>query len=174
MKEIVQVGVPVLRQVAQAVPLSDIPSLRIQKILRDMEEALMAEPDGAALAAPQIGVSLRIFILSRRVFTEDGTHDTASKDPHFIYINPVIIRRSRRKSNMDEGCLSVRGKYGTIIRSTNVTIEAYDEHGLKFTRGAGGLLAQAFQHETDHLGGTLFIDTAKELWDVDIKRAPRE
>ncbi len=67
---------------------------------------------------------------------------------------------------MPEGCLSVRWFYGEVERSTNATIEAYDENAKKFTRGAGGLLAQIFQHETDHLNGILFIDKAKNIVDM--------
>lgn len=163
---IVQVGHTVLRAVAEEVPVAEIASPRIQKIITGMQEALEREPDGAALAAPQIAVPLRIFVLSPRVFSKKETEGELDHHIHLVYINPRIVKRSRKKESMDEGCLSVRGKYGTILRSTNVTIEAYDERGVKFTRGAGGLLAQAFQHETDHLNGTLFIDGARELWDV--------
>jgi peptide deformylase len=167
MSPIVQVGESVLRRKADEVPVTDITSPAIQNILKDMEEVLLNEPDGAALAAPQIGVPLRIFVLSRRVFAEDSTHEAASKDPHFVFINPVIIKRSKHKKQLDEGCLSVRGRYGTIVRNSNVTVRAFDEHGHPFTRGAGGLLAQAFQHECDHLEGVLFIDKAKETWEVE-------
>lgn len=166
MKNIVQVGDRVLRDVAQEVPVSEIQSQRVQEVIREMKEVLDNEPDGAALAAPQIGVSLRIFILAKKVFGADSSHEAMSKDPHLVFINPVIMKRSKKKATVDEGCLSVRGKYGTVKRSTNVTIEAYDEYGEKFTRGAGGLLAQAFQHECDHMNGTLFFDTAEEVWDV--------
>lgn len=168
MKPIVQNGNPVLRSTAEPVPTKDIPTERIQSILRDMRDALDREPDGAALAAPQIGVPLRIFIISERVFGSDSDHPEASRDPHFVFINPKIVRVSRRSKAVDEGCLSVRGRYGTIVRHTNATVEAYDEHGNQFTRGAGGLLAQAFQHECDHLDGTLFIDNADKLWDIDM------
>lgn len=171
MSDIVQVGNSVLREKAREVPISDITSPKIQKILKDMEATLAKEPDGAALAAPQIGLPLRIFVLSRRVFAEDSEHEAASKDPHFIFINPVIVKRSKYKRPLDEGCLSVRGRYGTIIRHSNVTVRAYDEQGKQFTRGAAGLLAQAFQHECDHLEGTLFIDGAKETWEVDTHEA---
>ena len=67
---------------------------------------------------------------------------------------------------MEEGCLSVRWLYGKVRRSSKATINAYDEHGKKIVRGASGLLAQIFQHECDHLDGTLFIDKAKELWEM--------
>jgi len=75
---------------------------------------------------------------------------------------------------VDEGCLSVRGIYGNIERSKNATIKAYDENGNKFVRGAGGLLAQAFQHECDHLEGTLFIDNAKETWKVEMSKKNKD
>jgi len=168
---IVQVGHTVLRDIAKEVPVAEITSPHIQSIIATMREALEREPDGAALAAPQIAVPLRIFVLSPRVFGSTETEGDADHHIHVVYINPRITKRSKKKESMDEGCLSVRGKYGTIERATNVTIEAYDEHGKKFTRGAGGLLAQAFQHETDHLNGTLFIDSARELWDVAPARA---
>jgi len=168
MQEIVQTGTKVLRAIAAEVPNADIGSARLNAILADMKEALDAEPDGAALAAPQIGVSLRIFIISERVFGATSEHEEASKDPHFVFINPKIVKRSRKKEQMDEGCLSVRGKYGHVVRATNITVEALDESGKLFRRGAGGLLAQAFQHEIDHLDGTLFIDKATELWDVEV------
>jgi peptide deformylase len=174
MADIVQVGDTVLRNVAQEVPISEIQSKRIQAVIQEMKEALTREPDGAALAAPQIGVSLRIFILAERVFGSESEHEAASKDSHLVFINPVIIKRSSKKAVVDEGCLSVRGKYGYVKRATNVTLEAYDEHGNKFTRGAGGLLAQAFQHECEHLDGKLFIDNAEEVWNVDMNKQTQQ
>lgn len=67
---------------------------------------------------------------------------------------------------MPEGCLSIRWLYGNTVRSTKATIKAYDERGKIFTRGGSGLLAQIFQHETDHLNGVLFIDTAEDIEDI--------
>jgi peptide deformylase len=67
---------------------------------------------------------------------------------------------------MEEGCLSLRWLYGKVKRSARVTVEAYDEEGKKFSRGAGGLLAQIFQHEIDHLNGRLFIDTATDVVNI--------
>jgi peptide deformylase len=64
---------------------------------------------------------------------------------------------------MEEGCLSVRYLYGKVSRGVKVTVEAYDETGKKFSKGGSGLIAQIYQHETDHLNGTLFIDKAKDL-----------
>jgi peptide deformylase len=171
MCKIVQLGEhDALRQKAKEIPVSEINTPKVQKILADMKDALDGEPDGAALAAPQIGLPLRIFILSEKVFGPESKHEAAGKNIPLVYINPVIIKRSAKKAVVDEGCLSVRGKYGNIERSKNAIVEAYDEKGNKFTRGAGGLLAQAFQHECDHLDGVLFVDNAVETWDVDVPK----
>lgn len=158
-KTIVQSGDAILRKTAEAVTLSDITAPPIQKIIADMKLALSKEHDGAALAAPQIAVSLRIFIVSGKILSKNPDEQVGD----LVCINPVIIRTSKKKKPMDEGCLSVRGKYGLVSRATRVTIEAYNEKGEKFVRGAGGLLAQAFQHEIDHLNGILFTDKAEHL-----------
>jgi peptide deformylase len=166
MAEIVQEGDPVLRKVAQPVPLKDIGSARLMRIIKDMQEALAKEEHGVALAAPQIGVSLRLFIIAKRVFNEkhadieDGTE--APKDD-LVFINPEFVRRSRKTSKMSEGCLSVRGIFGMARRHDKASIRAYNEKGERFVWNGSGLVAQIFQHETDHLNGTLFIDHAEEL-----------
>lgn len=166
MKEIIQKDNPVLRLQAKEVPISDIKSKEIREVLFRMKKALMKERDGVALAAPQIGVSLRIFIVSGKVFEiMEGNHDNEKKSAYedLIFINPVITKLSRTKKEMEEGCLSVRYLYGKIKRATKATVSGYNEKGGKVTRGASGLLAQIFQHETDHLNGVLFIDSAKDL-----------
>ena len=169
MPAIVQKENPVLRKIAKEVPISQIKSPKIKKILSDMKKALSTQNDGVAIAAPQIGVSLRIFVVSGKIFDEEwqrGNEATESKKetpPDLIFINPVILKVSKTKRWMHEGCLSVRPLWGDVHRSTNATIEAYNEKGEKFTRGAGGLLAHIFQHETDHLDGVLFIDKAKNV-----------
>jgi peptide deformylase len=166
MLEIVQNPNTTLRKKAKEVPIKDIKSPKIKAVLKKMSIALDKEEHGAALAAPQIGESLRIFIVSGKLMTK--AKDVEAKIlPDQIYINPVITKLSKKKKKMDEGCLSVRSKYGQVTRSLNATIEAYSESGEKFTRGAGGLLAQIFQHEVDHLNGILFIDKAENLWEDD-------
>ncbi len=163
---IVQEGEKVLRQKAKPVALEEVASKEIKKILNDMKKALHATSDGVAIAAPQIGVSLQIFIVAGKVFDiQEGIYeeDKPVIHPDQVYINPEITKLSRKKEEMEEGCLSVRGVYGKIKRSNKATVTAYDETGKKFSRGGSGLLAQIFQHETDHLHGTLFIDTAYEL-----------
>jgi len=169
--EIVQKGTPVLRQVAEKVAVSEIKTEKIQKILADMSTALASQDDGVAIAAPQIGLALRIFVVSRKVEImmkklEEAPEAEREKIKDGVYINPEINKLSRKKQVMDEGCLSVRPIFGKVERSEKATVTAYDENGKKFTRGATGLLAQIFQHETDHLNGILFIDKATELKEV--------
>lgn len=161
---IVEKGNPILDSVAPAVKLEDIKTAKIQKIITDMQETLAAISDGVGLAAPQVNIPLQIFIVSKRVLK--GKDKALDKD--IVCINPKIVKFSKTKKWLDgEGCLSVRWYYGRVLRSTNVTMEYYDEFGQKQSRGAGGLLAHIFQHECDHLQGELFIDKAKDIEYID-------
>ncbi len=165
MKSIVQTDNPVLRKKAAEVTLSEISSPKIQQVLNDMKELLATQDDGVAIAAPQIGESLRIFIVSGQVLKlADPKYRGDEVD--MVFINPVISKLSKEKHEVEEGCLSVRWKYGKIKRSKKATVKAYDENGNPFERGASGLLAQVFQHETDHLNGVLFIDSAYDVKDL--------
>jgi peptide deformylase len=162
---IVQDGDPVLRECAQTVPLKDIPSAKIQKVISDMKIAMASQKDGVAIAAPQIGVPLRIFVVSDAIMKEaDEEYKSIGRD--LVFINPEIKKLSRDKHEVEEGCLSVRWKYGKVSRSVKATVTGYNELGEKVVRGASGLLAQVFQHETDHLDGQLFIDIAYDIQDI--------
>ena len=170
---IVQNGDKVLRSISKEVPISSITKPKIKKILADMSEAL--QNDGVAIAAPQIGISLRIFVISGRIFDEDFIRGKSSmegdlyKKPRqqdLVFINPVLKKISKDKKLMSEGCLSVRPIYGKVRRATKATVEAYDHTGKKFTKNGSGLLAHIFQHEIDHLDGILFIDKAKNLQEI--------
>lgn len=166
---IVQKEDPVLRKHAEAVDPKEITGPEIQRIINDMKETLEREPDGVGLAAPQIGIPLQIFIVSHRTFeleNDDENAQTKPKASDLVYINPEIIRLSKKKQWVPEGCLSVRWLYGNTHRAEKATIRAYNEHGELVTRGAGGLLAHIFQHEVDHLNGILFIDHAKDIEEV--------
>ena len=183
MKKILQAKEKVLHKIAEEVPVSEIKSTKIKKVLKEMSEALKSQYDGVAIAAPQIGYSLRIFVVSGKVFTgefidrgvsETETPSLRPESEHsplaggenvgdVVFINPKISKLSREKEWLPEGCLSVRPLFGKTWRSKKATVSAYDENGKKFTRGASGLLAQIFQHETDHLNGILFIDHAKDI-----------
>jgi len=175
MVSIVQRDNPVLREHAADVPPADIPTPRIQKILRDMKAALHEQDDGVAIAAPQIGVPLRIFVVSGRAFDleedeEEEPTPRETKHHDLVFINPTITRLSKKRRWLPEGCLSVRWLYGKVLRSEKTTVHAYDETGKPFTRGASGLLAQIFQHETDHLNGVLFTDKARDVEHLEPER----
>ena len=173
-KTIVQEGTDVLRKTAKPIPKTLFGSKELKDIVADMTDALDREADGVALAAPQIGISYRIFIIRY-----DRILPLPAKDmpPHpadiGIYINPEVKKTSRRKVKIDEGCLSVRGIYGKTKRAERATIEAFDQSGKKFERGGGGVLAQIFQHETDHLNGILFIDHASDMIEVKHHESPK-
>ncbi|HUX81173.1 MAG TPA: peptide deformylase [Candidatus Paceibacterota bacterium] len=171
MEKIVQDGDVVLREVANLVPEELFGTPALARIIEQMKESLDPEVEGVALAAPQIGVSYRIFIVRKdrtRIppLPEEGAVRTPPPPENDVYINPEIIKTSRKKAAMDEGCLSVRGIYGTTMRHERVTIRARAEDGSSFERGAGGLLAQIFEHEIDHLNGILFIDHATHLVEI--------
>lgn len=180
MKKILQQKEKVLHQVGKEVPVSEIKTKKIQNILKEMSVSLDSQDDGVAIAAPQIGYALRIFVVSGKIFSPDfgksreemllnennaigSTRIKKEKIKDLVFINPKISKLSREKEWVPEGCLSVRWLYGKTFRSKKATVSAYDENGKKFTRGASGLLAQIFQHETDHLNGILFIDHAKDI-----------
>jgi len=174
MIQIVQSENPVLRKIAKEVPIADITKPKIKKVLADMIIGLNSQDDGVAIAAPQIGVSLRIFVVSGRIFDEDFIRGKGStekdlykkaRNKDLVFINPILKKISKDRKLMSEGCLSVRPIYGKVRRATRATVEAYDENGIKFTKSGSGLLAHIFQHETDHLDGILFIDKAKEMYE---------
>ncbi len=149
---------PVLRLVAPAVPVAAISSKHIQSVIAAMKTAIEGEEDAVAIAAPQLGESLRIFVVSKKV--------NKKFDEDLVFINPEIIRFGKQKKAMQEGCLSVRWKYGDVRRATTASVRALNEKGHEFVMDGRGLLAQIFQHEVDHLNGILFIDTAKNVEDL--------
>jgi peptide deformylase len=156
MSDIVLAPSPVLRQVAKPVEAID---KRVLLVLEDMEKTLKKakDPQGVGLAAPQIGVSLRIF-LSRP--TKDG--------PITIFINPEITKFSQAKNKptskngVYEGCLSIPSHYSPIERSKSVTVKYRDEKFVEKTESFSGFAAHVIQHEMDHLNGILFIDRCLE------------
>lgn len=157
---------PALHDISEEVTADEFTDGTVKKILKDMREAIkIYDADGftaVAIAAPQIGVAKRIFLIEDQSKRRDKNDEELL--PTLVAINPRIIKTSKKTRLVGEGCLSVPNHYGTVKRHTNVTIEALDENGDSYTRGAGGLLAQIMQHETDHLDGTLFVDRAEKVW----------
>lgn len=141
-----------LRVHAEEIKQSEFGSKELKTIVLAMQKALAKENDGVALAAPQIGVSKRIFVVAPTSYEENA------KWKPLVFINPKVTKASKKTQEMQEGCLSVRWIYGKTNRHVSATVQAMDEDGNKFSFGASGLLAHIFQHEIDHLDGILFID----------------
>jgi peptide deformylase len=142
-------GDPVLRERAKPVQAIDE---RILNLASDMLETMYKAP-GVGLAAPQVGVGLRLVVAD------------AGDGPHTL-INPEIVE-ARGEEAGSEGCLSVPGVVGVVNRSTEVRVTALDRQGRRFSLAASGLLARVLQHEIDHLDGILFIDRAIEIRPAD-------
>lgn len=175
----------VLRQKAAELLVRDCTTPKIQRLIADMKTTLAATPDGVGLAAPQIGESLRLFIVSEEAEEIDRAEKSGwerrqkrdrgavaqkpyEKRPwrYYVFINPVLKNHSRRIRDGAEGCLSVPGIFGEVVRYEKLTIEAHDETGRKFTRNCSRFFARVIQHELDHLEGTLFIDKAKDIMQI--------
>lgn len=161
MAKLVPENHPALHTIAEEITPEEIQNGFVQKLIKDMRAALSQyNVDGfvaVAIAAPQIGVSKRLFII------EDQSEERDSL-PNLVAINPKIVKTSKKTHVVGEGCLSVPDLYGEVRRHTNVTLRALDENGVAYERGAGNLLAQIIQHETDHLDGILFTDRAEQIW----------
>lgn len=161
MAKLVPENHPALHTIAEEVTAEDFSDGTVTRIIRGLRQAIKTyDVDGyaaVAIAAPQIGISKRIFLIEDQSEREDAL-------PTVIAINPRFTKLSKKTHEVGEGCLSIPDTYGLVIRHKNVTMEALDENGKKFTRGAGGLLAQIMQHETNHLDGILFTDIATKVW----------
>ncbi len=183
-KSIVKEPNRILRGTAKEIPSNDIPSHRTRKLILEMKKILKNTPDGVGLAAPQIGESLRAFIVSEEAEEidkaqkqgwrrKDGENPEIKNEKpyeerewkYYVFINPAVKNISKKKLEGPEGCLSVPGKFGSVKRHEKITVQALDEHGKKFTRGASKFFARVLQHELDHLEGTLFIDKAGKMFD---------
>ena len=164
MTVLVPLNHPALHSVAEEITPEEIKSGVVKKLIKDMKSAIASyDVDGftaVAIAAPQIGVSKRLFLIS------DQSSDK-NRLPEIVAVNPHIIKYSKKSRLIGEGCLSVPDCYGEVKRHLNVTLRALDENGQEFERGAGGLLSQIIQHECNHLDGILFTDCAAKIWQGD-------
>lgn len=144
---------PVLRKISK--PVEQI-TARTTTLLDDMKDTLI-KSGGVGLAAPQVGILRRIFVI-----------DDAPEGKHHIveFINPKIIKTEGNQQEV-EGCLSIPGKCGVTSRPMIVTVEATDREGKIFTYSGSGLFARCLCHENDHLDGILYIDNALEMLDSD-------
>lgn len=147
-KFVVQTGSPVLRE-----KCAEVKSFNgeLCAMLDDMKDTVRAER-GAGLAAPQIGIAKRVVVVD----VSEG---------YYELINPVIVY-SKGEQSGPEGCLSVRGKQGTVRRPYKIKAEYRDRHGKKHKLTAEGFFARAVCHEVDHLDGILYTDKADEVYDL--------
>lgn len=136
-----ELGDPVLRTPADPVRAFD---RDLAALVRDLEETV-DHPGRAGLAAPQIGVGLRVFS-----YNVDGVIGHV--------VNPVVVSLSEETQDDDEGCLSVPGLYAPTVRAMHAAVEGFDVHGDPVRLEGSGLLARCLQHEVDHLDGTVFLD----------------
>lgn len=148
MLDIYTLGDEVLREKCEKVTTFD----NALSILVDAMFDTMEEADGIGLAAPQIGVTKRMFVV-----------DTRFPNERLVFINPEIIGTGEKLVPHEEGCLSIPGMYSNIIRPETIKVQAQDLKGKSFVLEASGLLARVIQHENDHLNGVLFIDRMDEV-----------
>ncbi len=136
---------PVLRQKAKRVPGAPGRDAKLQRLIDDMIESMYAA-HGVGLAAPQIGVSLRVIVIG------------IPEEEPFALINPEIVKVAGERE-VDEGCLSVPGYHATLVRHRVVVAKGLDREGKEVRiKARDTLLAQALEHEIDHINGTLYID----------------
>lgn len=143
----------------------------VRQLVDDMFDTL-DDAEGVGLAAPQIGVLQRIFIVGIPAdYDDDGNEISPQQD--YVLINPEIVR-ALGDEEMVEGCLSVPGYRGLVKRATAVVIKGQDEYGHNVRYSGEGLLAQAFQHELDHLDGLLYLDrleSREKIWPISEEEA---
>lgn len=168
-REILTSDHPILRQKAKKVKRVDA---AIQKLIDDMFDSMHAA-HGLGLAAPQIGVSLRVFVAE---MPEDDTDDTVEAQPRekrrvqysgerIVLINPEIIHAEGEQIG-EEGCLSIPGYVGIVRRARKVVVKGLNRNGKEIKLTGEDLLARAFQHEIDHLDGILFTDRIEKPDDL--------
>lgn len=152
-------GNPILRDGAQKVPLNYLKTKEFRALEKQMID-VMRKTQGVGLAAPQVGVPLRIAVLEIR--KTPTRPDVEHKGPITI-INPVIKKFGTKKEKGWEGCLSLHDVRGEVSRSSAVTVEYTTSEGKKVVEEATGLWARIFQHEIDHLNGIVYVDRMQDM-----------
>jgi peptide deformylase len=158
-----QFGNPILRKVTEAVPVEEITSPTIQRLIADMRHTLVEKNLGVGLAAPQVGESIAMAVVSIR-----KSKVRPNAEPFdMVLINPVIIETIGRRKQLWEGCISAGSKgeadlSAKVPRYAKIRVRYYDEQGRQHEQYHEDLKAQVIQHETDHLNGILFVDRVKD------------
>jgi peptide deformylase len=157
--KVARLGHPVLRQIAAPVPVKEIPSTEIQRLIDDMVET-MREYNGAGLAATQVHVPRQICVIE---VSGNPRYPDAPSIPLTVLINPVVTPLTTEMEDGWEGCLSIPDMRGMVPRFTAVRLEAHDRAGAKIDVVAKEFFARVIQHETDHLHGIVYVDRMKDL-----------
>jgi peptide deformylase len=154
-REIVEIGHPVLRERAREVTPEQLRSSEVQRLIDDMIETMRAA-NGAGLAANQVGETLRIAVVEVR--PGNPRYPYKPPIPLTVIVNPLIEPLDAEIEQINEGCLSVPNLRGEVPRHVNVRLRHLDREGVEHEQVKRGLTAGTFQHELDHLDGTLFVD----------------
>jgi peptide deformylase len=155
---------PVLRRKARAMENPNTPAN--QQLIEDMI-ATMRDAPGVGLAGPQVAVGQRITVIEYGETPDDAPEDFEPEKKLYVIVNPEIVSRSEEMVDGAEGCLSLPGYAGNVMRHKTVTVKALNRKGKPIKIKAHGWLARIFQHEIDHLNGVLFIDRASKVWRVE-------
>jgi peptide deformylase len=158
-RKVARLGHPVLRQPAAPVPVADIRSPEIQRLVDDMIET-MREYDGAGLAGNQVHELKRIAVIEVQA---NPRYPDAPEIPLTVLINPVVTPLTEEVEDGWEGCLSVPDMRGVVPRFTAVRLECYDRDGGRIDVVAKDFFARVIQHETDHLDGIVYVDRMRDL-----------
>ena len=156
---IVTVGDPVLRERAREVTPEELASPEVQRLIDDMIETMRAV-NGAGLAANQVGETLRIAVVEVR--PDNPRYPYKPPVPLTVIVNPVIAPLDDEVEQINEGCLSVPNLRGEVPRHLNIRVRYTDREGQEHDEVRRGLTAGTFQHELDHLDGTLFVDRVRD------------
>lgn len=151
--KVARLGHPVLRQECRELTPEEVRSGEFQRLARDMAETMM-EYTGVGLAGPQVHVPLRLFIMDP---------DPDGEEPPRVVVNPVVTPLGEETAEEWEGCLSIPDVHGKVPRHLRVRLEALDLRGEPVSLELEGFAARVCQHETDHLGGVLFLDRMRDL-----------
>ncbi len=164
LRQIAQLGRPVLRQTAR--PVADPADPALQALIEDLL-VTMAEADGVGIAAPQLFEPLALFIVASR---PNPRYPSAPAMEPLVMINPEIVHASTETETGWEGCLSIPGLRGLVPRSREVTVRYLDRHGVSREETFTGFVARIVQHEYDHIHGTVFLDRVPSTRDLATER----
>lgn len=159
---------PSLHERSSDVAKAQLQTLEMKQLIRDMIHT-MYKDQGVGIAAPQVGKNIRLAIIAKGALkkTEEPVPFSTRKD--LVIVNPSFVPLNTEKASNEEGCLSVPGIWGTVSRHIKIHVRFETPEGEHYKFVATDFLARVFQHEIDHLNGTLFIDHAEEAWESEKK-----